>query len=222
MPSPDVLLSVNGLSKRYGDAVVLDAVSFELPAGVLAVVTGRNGAGKSTLLRCLAGLASFTGSATILGTSLPGNLDTRGLLGYLPQDVRFPDSVTVAEVVALFEDLRKATVDGTGLPEGFVPDADARVATLSGGQRQRLATAIALLGGPRLLLLDEPAANLDPWAEGALWQTLEDHRRTGAAVLVATPRADEGHGAPDMVLTLHAGSIQTTDERELMAAGGER
>lgn len=223
MSTPEAVLRVESLSKRYGDVTVLRDVSFELEAGTVALVTGTNGAGKSTLLRCLAGLASFCGSASFRGVDLPGDAGTRRHLGYLPQDVAFPDSVTVTEVLELFSGLRGAAVDSAGLADGFLPAADAPVRTLSGGQRQRLAIAIALLGRPHLLLLDEPTANLDAWARAELWTTLEAHRRAGTTVVIASPRQDEVPAAGNVVLELDAGSIALRDQAvALTIAGGSR
>ncbi|HEX9889906.1 MAG TPA: ABC transporter ATP-binding protein [Nitriliruptorales bacterium] len=208
MSTPEPALRMHGLSKRYRHVPVLDELCFDAPAGALALVTGTNGAGKSTLLRCLAGLTSFTGSAWFRGERLPGSIATRRHIGYLPQDVGFPEAATVGEVLELFCGLRRAAPDSTGLADGFVPDADAQVGTLSGGQRQRLATAIALLGRPELLLLDEPTANLDSWARGSLWETLRAHRREGATILVASPREDEVVGSADLTLNLSADPVR--------------
>jgi ABC-type multidrug transport system ATPase subunit len=126
-------------------------------------------------------------------------------------------------VLELFCGLRGASVNSTGLADGFLPAADAPVRTLSGGQRQRLAIAIALLGRPRLLLLDEPTANLDAWARAELRATLEAHRREGTTVLIASPRRDEVPAAGDVVLELDAGSIVLRDQATVLTvAGGSR
>lgn len=204
-------LHVRDLTKRYGSNTVLDGISFALPAGTIAVVTGANGAGKSTLLRCLASLASFDGTAALDGDPLPGGHELRRAIGYLPQDVGLPATTTVSEVLDLFAHLRAVEPETADLPDSFLPAMAAPVGTLSGGQRQRLAIAIALLGRPDLLLLDEPTANLDAWAAGTLWEVLHDHRDRGATILVASPRTADVVDEADIVLTLADANIEATD-----------
>lgn len=206
-------LRVRDLGKRYGPTTVLEDVSFVLPAATIAVVTGSNGAGKSTLLRCLAGLASFTGLAFLDDEPLSAGTTCHRAIGYLPQDVGFPDAVTVDEVIGLFSGLRSDRLASTGLPDGFLPPGAAEVGTLSGGQRQRVAAAVALLGRPRLLLLDEPTANLDSWARAALWQVLREHRDAGATILVASPRVDEVVDDAQLVLQLTSGELEVATMR---------
>jgi ABC-type multidrug transport system ATPase subunit len=99
------------------------------------------------------------------------------------------------------------------VPPGFLPDLNARVGTLSGGQRRRLALAGVLAGNPPLLLLDEPAANLDDAGTAGLWQLLAALRDGGAAVLVATPSPAEFDGLADRLLVLGDGGL--TDDRPL-------
>ena len=180
-------LVVCGLGKSWGDRQVLSEISFELPRGVVAGVTGSNGAGKSTLLRCLAGLTAHTGAAQ-WGERALSDRAVRQRFAYLPQDVALPPTATVAEALALFARLRRTTPSDTNLPDDFVPDGEHPLGKLSGGQQQRVAIAAVFLGRPELLLLDEPDANLDPGGRRALWQAVAGLTAAGSTVLVATPR----------------------------------
>jgi ABC-type multidrug transport system ATPase subunit len=207
--SPSPLLVVEELGKRYGRHQVLDGVSFAVEAGTVTAVAGANGTGKSTLLRCLAGLARFEGSAMIGAQALDGSPAHRRLVGYVPQRVSLPDSGTVGEVLTLFTRLRGAPLDSVPFPKGFVPPAEQRVGVLSGGQQQRVVLAAALLGAPKLLLLDEPSANLDEDGREQLWGVLRTLADRGAAVLVASPSPSDLAGVADRELVVETGRIST-------------
>lgn len=103
------LLEVHGVSKAFGEHVVLDDVSIQLQRGDITLLVGANGSGKSTLLRCVTGLTAFEGTVRVLGAD-PRYADGRGLIGYLPQLVALPESVTVGEVIAFFARLRGVSV----------------------------------------------------------------------------------------------------------------
>jgi ABC-2 type transport system ATP-binding protein len=183
-------LEILRLTKAYRGRTVLDHVDFAVDRGSIVAVTGTNGSGKSTLLRCVAGLASSTGVILFDGKRIA---DIRDRVGYLPQVPGLHAWASVAEVIAYFGRLRGVDDPMETVPEGFLPDASRRIGVLSGGQRQRVALAVALLGAPSLLLLDEPSANLDDDARDTLWNLLRVAADTGTTVLVATPKdADMG------------------------------
>jgi ABC-type multidrug transport system ATPase subunit len=187
------MLEIDGVKKSFGDRVVLDEVSIQLQRGDIALLVGANGSGKSTLLRCVAGLTSFQGSARILGAD-PRAAARRGLIGYLPQLVALPESVTVGEVIAFFARLRRVSVScpadlakAVPLPDGFLPPLELPIGTLSGGMRRRVALAAAIIGSPPLVLLDEPAASLDEEHSASLWETMQALREAGGTALIAMP-----------------------------------
>jgi ABC-type multidrug transport system ATPase subunit len=201
----DAVLSINRLSKSYGPHPVLVDVSLELEPGTIAVVSGANGTGKSTLLRCVAGLARFEGAVRVAGA--PAGVEAaRRTVGYLPQTVALPDNVTVGEVLTFFAQLRGAG-SPPDLPDGFLPAGERPVGVLSGGQRQRVALAVALLGAPGLLLLDEPVANLDEAGREAFWQTLREAAGAGAAALVASPMPGDLAGVARRAILLDEGRV---------------
>ena len=187
------LLEINGVSKAFGEQVVLDDVSIRLRRGDIALLVGANGSGKSTLLRCVAGLTAFEGTVRVLGAD-PRSAGGRGQIGYLPQLVSLPESVTVGEVIAFFARLRGVSVRhpeelaaAVALPDGFLPARERPIGALSGGMRRRVALAVALLGSPPLVLLDEPAASLDGEHSASLWETLQALRAAGGTALIAMP-----------------------------------
>ncbi|GBC86794.1 putative ABC transporter ATP-binding protein YxlF [bacterium HR12] len=207
MPEPTPVLVTEGLAKAFGRHAVLDGISLRVDPGEIVVISGGNGAGKSTLLRCLAGLLPFEGRARVGGLEVDGRPDVRRLVGYVPQAVQLPEHATVGEVLAFFARLRGVRPEVPDLPEGFLPAAERPIGICSGGQRQRVALAVALLGDPRLLLLDEPVANLDEGGRDAFWETLRGRARAGAAALVATPTPADLIGVADRAVVLADGRV---------------
>jgi ABC-type multidrug transport system ATPase subunit len=204
---PTSLLAVRGLRKRFGARPVLDGLDLDVEVGSIVLLAGSNGSGKTTLLRCIAGLARYEGHIALDGLALRPGSAGHPDIGYLPQTPGPPTWATGAEVLDLFARLRRCEVDTAHLPDGFLPPLDQQVGTLSGGQRQRLAFAVALLGGPSLLLLDEPAANLDDEGRGALADVLASVRERGTSVLVAAPSPGDLNGMPDRTVRLFDGRL---------------
>ena len=197
-------LIVRGLTKAYGRHSVLNALDLSISTATLAAVVGSNGAGKSTLLGCIAGALRHEGSIRFGGSPLRA---IPGQMSYLPQRIRLPGGATVDEVLALFRALAGPARDRASAPDGFVPAGQRRIAELSGGQAQRVALAGALFGAPRLVLLDEPHANLDDPAKDSLRDMLAAHRDAGATILVASPAAFDLLANADLVVRVEAGQV---------------
>lgn len=200
-------LEIRGLHKGFGSRIVLDGLFLAVEPGSVVLLAGSNGSGKTTLLRCVAGLASYEGEVLVDGQPWGASPGDRKQLGYLPQALGLPEWATVAEVLRLFARLRHCDPATLALPEGFLPSSDQRIADLSGGQQQRVAIAVTLLGGPRVLLLDEPAANLDEDGRQDLFAILDAQRRDGVSVLVAAPSPIDLNGLPDRTVRLDAGRV---------------
>jgi ABC-2 type transport system ATP-binding protein len=167
-----LMLIIDGLSKRYANGVqALKNVSLTIPAGMFGLL-GPNGAGKSTLMHILATLQDADSGSARLGDLdlLAQKDDVRKVLGYLPQDFGFDPRATPLSLLGLFATLkgmadgdeRRGTVDGLLARVNLWEVRKRRFAELSGGMRQRFGIAVALLGAPRLLIVDEPTAGLDP------------------------------------------------------------
>ncbi len=200
-------LLLNGVTKRYGDKTILNALDLHIPAGQFVAVVGRSGGGKSTLLRLLAGLEAPNGGEILAGTTPLANIqdDTRMMF----QDARLLPWKTVMDNVGLGlkghwrEEARQALA-----AVGLEDRAGDWPAALSGGQKQRVALARALIHRPGLLLLDEPLGALDALTRiemqdliASLWQ---EH---GFTVLLVTHDVSEAVAMADRVLLIEEGKI---------------
>ncbi len=214
-PSPAV--RAEALTKTHpGGVRALDAVAFSVPPGELVGLVGANGSGKTTLLKVLSGvLAPDAGKAEVLGMEPRRHSAMRARTAYAGQDPALDPEMTGLETLRLFHALRGLpSSEATGCIRwmvesyGLAEIADRRVATYSGGERQRLHLALSTLHGPEVLLLDEPAAGLDPGGRGELWQRLAtDCRERGRTALVAAHDLAEVERFCDRVLLLHAGRL---------------
>ncbi len=185
-------VSLGGVGRRYGTFEALAGVSLEIPEGQIWGLLGHNGAGKTTLMKLLLGLLRpSAGTVQVLGTS-PTGPEARSLrqrIGYLPESATFYDELSGREVLHYFARLKGVPPrEADGLLERveLAHAADRRVKTYSKGMRQRLGLAQALLGTPRLLLLDEPTVGLDPIATMKFYGLLDDMRRQGVTTILSS------------------------------------
>jgi ABC-type multidrug transport system ATPase subunit len=208
MPSPPepVRLVVRALGKHFGPIRVLDAVDLDVGAGEVVLLGGGNGSGKTTLLRCIAGIARHTGTVHVDGCPTL-QAAARAGLGYLPQAPGLPPWATGIEILTTFARLRGVAPALDRLPDGFLPPLDRAVSALSGGMRQRIAIALTLLGAPGVLLLDEPAANLDDGGRDALAGIIAAQASRGTAVVVAAPSPGDLAGVAHRTLRLADGQL---------------
>jgi ABC-2 type transport system ATP-binding protein len=195
------LLAARGAGRRFGARVALQPTDFDLRRGERVALVGPNGAGKSTLLALLAGALEPTS----------GSVERHGRVGWAPQRPAQYGRLSPRENLELF-----ARLEGEGDPadatrrlldEFELPTAGLVASDLSVGNRQRLNLAIALLGRPDALLLDEPTAALDPEQRSRLWERLERLRAGGVAVAFVTQYADEADAHADRVVALRDGSV---------------
>ena len=194
------------LRVRRGRVQALDGISCEIAAGELTGLFGPSGSGKSTLIRAIAGVqANVEGELSVLGRE-PGSAPVRAQLGYMTQAPSVYEDLTVEENLRYF-----AAVRGVGTGEmltrtGLAGQAGQLVRDLSGGQCARVSLAAALLGRPRLLLLDEPTVGLDPLLRRELWQLFGELADDGAALVISSHVLDEARHC-DRLLLLRNGAL---------------
>ena len=183
------MITFTGVRKAYAERTVIDGVSLDVQPGRVTALVGPNGSGKTTLMKILLGLARPDGgSVTINGIELDAGGDYRRAIGYMPQAARFPDHLRVREVFDLVSALRPGEARDEELIEAFaLPNEwDRSVGKLSGGTRQKVNAAIAFLFAPRILILDEPTAGLDPIAAAILRNRVHRDRVAGRLVIVTS------------------------------------
>jgi ABC-2 type transport system ATP-binding protein len=194
---------VQNLDVTRGDNQVLRNLDFEVATGQVTGLLGPSGCGKTTLMRTLVGVQQITGGTVDVFGAPAGSASLRDQIGYVTQQASVYDDLTVAENLRFFG--RILGVDDARVDECIetVSLGDFRdrvVARLSGGQRSRVSLAVALLGHPRLLVLDEPTVGLDPVLRVELWETFHRLAESGAAVLVSSHVMDEASRCERLLL----------------------
>jgi ABC-2 type transport system ATP-binding protein len=200
------------VSRRYGDTVALDNVDLELLPGEVLGLLGPNGAGKTTAVAILLGLrVPDSGRAVLFGRD-PRSPHARRRVGVVLQDVGFPETLRVREVVDLVRAHYPEPAPRSELLErfGLCELTDRQAGGLSGGERRRLAVALALLGRPQALVLDEPTAGLDVAARRELWRELRQFVADGGSVLLTTHQLDEAERFATRLILLVRGKIEMT------------
>jgi ABC-2 type transport system ATP-binding protein len=218
-------LFCRGLIKHYGDVHAVRGLDLEVRAGECFGLLGPNGAGKTTTVEIFEGLRMpDAGDVEVLGDRWRGdNLALRSRLGIQLQETKFPEKLTVAEVVGLFRSFypRGLTVGDVLDLVGLRDKAAAQVRTLSGGQKQRLSLGCALAGDPELLFLDEPTTGLDPQSRRQTWEIVEGLKARGRTVLLTTHYMEEAARLCDRVAVVDHGTvIALGTPRELIASLG--
>lgn len=213
-PMP-AMIEVQNLHKRYGETVAVDDVSFTVQEGEIFGILGPNGAGKTTTVECVEGLRRpDRGEISVLG--LDPQRDHAALtqsLGVQLQDGELPDRLKVGEALELYSSFYEAPADWRGLMEqlGLGGKRSTRYGKLSGGQKQRLSIALALVGNPRVAVLDELTTGLDPQARRDTWQLIEDVRERGVTIVLVTHFMEEAERLCDRIALIDTGRVVVVD-----------
>ncbi|EPH43080.1 ABC transporter ATP-binding protein [Streptomyces aurantiacus] len=213
MPPP--IIEVRGLRKVYGGRAVVDGVSFAVEQGEIFGVLGPNGAGKTTTVECVEGLR-VPDAGTVRVTGLDPVADhprvTR-VLGAQLQESELQPKLTVREALELYAAFYATPADWRPLAErlGLADKSATRFAKLSGGQKQRLFIALALIGNPRVVVLDELTTGLDPRARRDTWRLIEDVRDSGVTVLLVTHFMEEAQRLCDRIAVIDQGRVVALD-----------
>jgi ABC-2 type transport system ATP-binding protein len=200
----DVTLAVRGVSKRFGELQALDGVGFEARAGEIVALVGPNGAGKTTLLSIVAGIERADAGKTV---------PEPARVGWAPQQAAIYSRLTVTENLALFARLERVADVEAAVAEmlaqtGLQERAAELTSRLSGGNRQRVNVAIALLGSPPVLALDEPSASLDPAQRERLWEFLSRLAAAGTTIVFSSHHVAEAQRHAHRVVVLDAGRLE--------------
>ncbi|GAB3739046.1 ABC transporter ATP-binding protein [Amycolatopsis oliviviridis] len=201
--------SLEGLVKRFGDVLAVDDVSVRVAPGEVVALLGPNGAGKSTTIDMLLGLTRpDSGQVRVAGVSAAEAMD-RGTVGAMAQNGTLLRDATVAELVGLFASLHRNPLPTREVLKraGVTEYANRRCGKLSGGEQQRVRFALALVGDPELLVLDEPTAAMDVEGRRRFWASMREYTETGRTVLFATHYLAEAEDYADRVVLMRHGRV---------------
>jgi ABC-2 type transport system ATP-binding protein len=225
--SAPLAIDVRGLSKRFGARTVVDGVDLQVAPGRICGFLGPNGSGKTTTIRMLCGLLDIdAGEGRCLGLDIRRDApEIRRHVGYMTQRFGLYDDLTIREnldfVGRLYElPQRRATVDATLARLGLAERAQQLAGSLSGGWKQRLALAACLMHAPRLLLLDEPTAGVDPKARRDFWDQIHALAAEGITVLVSTHYMDEAERCHELVYIAYGRVLARGTAAEIVAGSG--
>ncbi len=209
------VIEVHDLTKLYDGRRAVDGVSFSVEEGEIFAILGPNGAGKTTTVESIAGLRSpDSGTISVLGLDPRYDRDAlRRQVGVQLQESELPDRMTVREALDLFASFYDDPADPRELMTdlGLDDKRDTAYRNLSGGQKQRLSIALALIGRPKIAILDELSTGLDPQARRETWQLIESIRARGVTVLLVTHLMEEAERLADRVAVIAEGRIIALD-----------
>jgi ABC-2 type transport system ATP-binding protein len=220
------VIEVENLHKSYGSTVAVDDVSFTVASGEIFGILGRNGAGKTTTVECLVGLRTpDRGRIRVLGRDpLRDHAEVTRRVGVQLQDGGLPERLRVGEAMRLY---RSFYPDPAGSDDllgrlGLAGRERTPYGKLSGGQRQRLSIALALVGRPRIAVLDELTTGLDPHARRDTWDLIDEVRASGVTIVLVTHFMPEAERLCDRIAVIDAGRVLTTGTpAELIERAGQ-
>jgi ABC-2 type transport system ATP-binding protein len=216
-------IDVSGLRKSYGPREVLHGISFTVETGEVFALLGPNGAGKTTTVEILEGYRRRDGGdVRVLGTDpARAGTDFRARIGIVLQSSAVYPLLTVRETLTLFAGYYPHPRRPEEVMElvGLAEKAELRVRTLSGGQLRRLDLALALVGDPDLIFLDEPTTGFDPAARRQAWETIRDLRELGKSILLTTHYMEEAQRLSDRIAILGDGRVVATGSPQELLSG---
>jgi len=220
------VIEVENLHKRYGGTVAVEDVSFAVAQGEIFGILGRNGAGKTTTVECLVGLRTpDRGRIRVLGRDpRRGHAELTRRVGVQLQDSQLPERLRVGEAMRLYQSFYPDPADSRELLAqlGLAGREKTPYGKLSGGQKQRLAIALALIGRPRIAVLDELTTGLDPHARRDTWDLIAGVRASGVTIVLVTHFMPEAERLCDRIALIDAGRVLVTGTpAELVERAGQ-
>lgn len=215
------MLRVDSVSKVYGRRPALDKVSLEVPSGVHMLVLGPNGAGKTTLIKCIMSLVRYKGKIEVDGVDTRKEAKkARSKIGYVPQSYALYDNISVMEhskMTARLKGVGTEEIDQILGTVGMLEFKKKKVRELSSGMRQRVGIALALIGNPPFLILDEPTSNVDMRGRFEFQKILDELLRQGKTMLSTTHFAGLGEMATHVTIMDQGRIVATGNPAELLA-----
>ncbi len=219
------IITVSGLTKRYGEFVAVDDISFHVERGEVFGILGPNGAGKTTTLEMIEGLKQPTrGTILVDGKNVATETHAvKSIIGVQLQSASFFEQLSLRELLVTFAAMYDRIIDPMAIltEVQLAEKANAQVKELSGGQRQRFSIAIGLVNDPKILFLDEPTTGLDPQARRNLWELITQIKAKGTTIVLTTHYMDEAEVLCDRIAIMdHAHIVALDTTRNLLTTLG--
>ncbi|MEW6003939.1 MAG: ABC transporter ATP-binding protein [Stygiobacter sp.] len=221
------MIKINNLCKNYGDIIALNSINVSLVDEKLTYLVGPNGSGKTTLIKSILGLIKISsGEIFVDKLRLNGDFNYREKIGYMPQVASFPENLTVEEVIELIKNIRSSI---TNLDDELInefnlkKEFNKKIKALSGGTKQKLNAAIAFLFNPKILILDEPTAGLDPISSSLLKDKILKEKSKGKTILLTSHIISELEEVAEEIIFICDGLIFFSGEKNnLISSTGEK
>ncbi|WP_396655262.1 ABC transporter ATP-binding protein [Microbacterium sp.] len=207
------LATLHGVTRRYGDTIAVDDVTLEIEPGEIVGMLGPNGAGKTTILSLIQGLRRPSSGTVRLFGGDPRDARSRMRLGGTPQETALPETLRVGEVMDFVGRHFDRRTEPAELAEqfGLTEMLRRQTGSLSGGQKRRLSVALAFVGSPELVLLDEPTTGLDVDGRRALWEAIRAQHDRGVTVVVTSHYLEEIEALAERVIVIGEGRVLADD-----------
>jgi Cu-processing system ATP-binding protein len=214
------MITVSDLHKKFGKLDVLKSIQVDFNPGKSYAMIGPNGSGKTTLIKCILGMViPDKGLITVNGKSIANDWSYRHLIGYMPQIGRYPEQMKIGQIFDMIRDIRK---DQSDIDEDLIKEfklnqmSDKRMHTLSGGTRQKVSASLAFLFKPRILILDEPTAGLDPIAVEIVKEKILTEKNNDRTFLITSHIMSDLDELTSNVVYLEEGKILFNDTIDLL------
>ena len=216
------MIEISGLKKKFGGLDVLNGIDARIARGRVTGIVGPNAAGKTTLIKSILGLTRRdSGTILVGGTKVNGDVAYRADIGYMPQIARFPSNLSGGELLSMLKDLRRdaVRVDESLIDEfGLRGELAKKLNNLSGGTKQKINAVSAFLFDPKLLILDEPTAGLDPRSSSVLKDRIARDREQGKTFIITSHIMAELEELADDVIFIGEGKVRFSGSvREIIA-----
>ncbi len=206
------MISIINLDKKFGKIEVLKKVNLEISSGMVTAIVGPNGSGKTTLIKSILGLVKPTaGQIVINGRLITGDYLYRKQIGYMPQIARYPENLTINEVIQMIKDLRNSNCEiNNDIIEAFslYKEMNKPFRSLSGGTKQKVSALVAFLFNSEILILDEPTSGLDPISSSYFKDFINAEKQKGKTIILTSHIMSEIEELSDEIAFLLEGKIR--------------